>query len=488
MRHLIAFFVIMLLLSSLMAVPLRILYTNDTHGAVNPVTLKEKGKPTSIGGYLGLEKLLNEQRHNAKQSLYLDAGDQQTGSAFAALPYEGMIGGAVLHSFGLLGLQATVPGNHEFDQTQSNTLQYFQKAPYPYVCANLIWEKDNSYVTGVPYKIFQLDSLRVAVTGLTMTSLPAKVKMANLKGIRVLDYQEGLRKIIKEMDDQSDLIILLTHIGDVEDSLLAMQLDNRVDMIIGGHSHTFIDPPKQINNILVMQTGSYLRTLGSLDIDVKNDRIESWASELLPIPGVSESSTELGKFVSNIQSQLKQQSGKVIGYLETDWIPDKYKETELSRWQAEQLLEMSRYRGVDLAVINCGGLRKVMGKGEITLGDMQEMLPFGNTVTLFQATGANIKQMLQTNLESELSHEHDILQIAGLRINWKTLDGKKSIQTVKIHGKPIQDNAIYKIVSHDYITGQGTRYLGFEPIQVEDTGDLLLDTMIQAVIKVKHIK
>ncbi|MDD3236305.1 MAG: metallophosphoesterase, partial [Candidatus Cloacimonetes bacterium] len=112
MKRLLSITLLLLVAFVLNAIPLRILHTNDTHGSYQPQTMKSG---ELIGGYSALEYYLNAERKSAARSIYLDAGDQQTGSMFSSLTYEGLIGGAVIKTFNMLKLDASTFGNHEFD-------------------------------------------------------------------------------------------------------------------------------------------------------------------------------------------------------------------------------------------------------------------------------------------------------------------------------------------------------------------------------------
>ncbi|MBP9037872.1 MAG: bifunctional metallophosphatase/5'-nucleotidase, partial [Candidatus Cloacimonas sp.] len=131
------------------AVPITIFHTNDTHGAYLP----QNSKNGKIGGYTNLEYYLNAEREKASRSLYLDAGDQQTGSIFASQKYNNAIGGAVIKVFNSLNLDATTYGNHEFDYSLNNTIKLRKLANYPFISTNILDESKKPFGE-IPYKIF----------------------------------------------------------------------------------------------------------------------------------------------------------------------------------------------------------------------------------------------------------------------------------------------------------------------------------------------
>ena len=389
----------MLLIGTILeAVPLRILHTNDAHGAYLPQNYKTEQGTKQIGGFVALEQYLSIERKQAPRSIYLDAGDQQTGSIFASLNYGGAIGGAVVKAFNYLQLDATTYGNHEFDESMSNTMRLTELANYPFVSANL-QTAEGKPLGEKPYQIISLDSLKIGIIGLTLVELPQKVKRENIASLKILPYKQAVDMYLDEVDRQSDLIILLTHLGQDADSLLATTLDSRIDIIIGGHSHLAISEPWLVNGIYIASAGSHLQLLGSLDIEVDNDRVTSFTPRLIPLWNQENpTQTPLAEFISSISDSLDIEMDQVIGRIKTDWIPNKYQETTVSRWMAEALkAEYDELYKPDLAIINCGGIRKTIPAGDVTLRDMHELLPFNNYIVLFSCYGRDLLAMDELN-------------------------------------------------------------------------------------------
>lgn len=471
----------------LSAVPLRIFYTNDTHGTYLPRSYTIEGKKVQLGGYIELEHVLNTARSEVKRHIYLDAGDQQTGSAFAGLKHKDAIGGAVIDVFNFLSPDAACMGNHEFDINLENTKSLIRMANYPFITTNIINKSDSSYFH-LPYHIIEKDSLSIGILGLTLVELPEKVKAANVSTLDILPYKYAIDAWIEKLDKSSDLIILLTHNGFAADSLLATQLDNRIDMIIGGHTHTVLSTPVVVNGILILQSGAYLNYLGQIDIEVEQDKIVAYSNKLIPVQSrLRPASTPLSRLVDKLRSEIDHNLNKVIGSIPEDWIPDKYAETAVSRWQADALRKeyMETYKP-DIAMINCGGIRRSISQGKITLKDMNEMLPFNNTITLFSCKGSDLPAFYELNLQHTKDKPHDIVQSTPMGWqNFEETDSEGNVVFQKyfsIDGVKLDPAKTYRIVSHDYLAGQWDKYLGFEPFEVYDTGDLLLDAMVKQII------
>ncbi|GAB1467969.1 bifunctional UDP-sugar hydrolase/5'-nucleotidase [Candidatus Cloacimonadota bacterium] len=480
MKRLLSITLLLLVAFALNAIPLRILHTNDTHGSYQPQTMKSG---ELIGGYPAIEYYLNAERKSAARSIYLDAGDQQTGSMFSSLTYEGLIGGAVIKTFNMLKLDASTFGNHEFDQTFATTQGYFQKANYPFVSTTL-QTKDGKPFGGVPYKIITLDSLRVVIMGLSLVELSEKVRPSNIAALNILPYKQAIDQYIDEVDRQSDLIVLITHLGYEADSLLATTLDNRVDVIVGGHSHVGIDEPWQVNGIYITSTGSHTIYLGEMDIDVVNDRIASFNSRLIPLIVPKELPlTPLNQFVDGLAKSIDAEMGKPIATIPEDWKPDKFKATHLSEWVAGALFLQYQEFKPDVAIINNGGFRKSILAGDVTLRDMHELIPFNNYVLLFSCYGRDLLTMDAKNQQLAIDKPYDIVQTANSGWAIGSWGGDTILKKAYVVGsKPIDPNKLYRVVSHDYVSEQWDKYLGFQPLDVQETGDLVLDAVIEQLV------
>ena len=486
---------LLLLAWSIRAVPVRIFHTNDTHGAYEPRNYRGPDGNIALGGYLSLWEHLDSLRAQATRSVYLDAGDQQTGTAFAAMPYAGAVGGAVIEVFNRLGLDASTYGNHEFDQSPSNLKRLRSLARYSFVSSNLIDTASSKPFGNQPWHIIHRDSLDIGILGLTLVELPEKVKIENVSGIRILPYKEAIDRYLEDLDRQTDLIVILSHNGFEADSLLATQLDARVDLIIGGHSHSYIESPLQVNGIYILQTGSYLSHLGVADLEVENDRVTAFTSRLVPLSQIPLSKANpLKLLVSQMSRRIEAQLGQVIATIPEDWVPDKFSSTALSRWMANAL--KAQYQDIyqpDLAIVNNGGFRKVITAGPVTLRDMHEMLPFNNTVTVFSCYGRDIITWDARNAQIAIAKPYDICQSTAP--GWAATmhkDPNRPGETdwdgytdrfFDLGGQRLDPDKVYRVISHDYVAGQWDKYLGFKPFDVYDTGELFLDAMVREVMK-----
>lgn len=252
---------------------LTILHTNDVHSYVDPFPANHPKNP-NMGGVARRAALIESIRAENPNVLLLDSGD-----IFQGTPYFNYFGGEL--EFKLMSMMrydlATI-GNHDFDNGIEGLYAQLPNASFEFVSAN--YDFKNTVLDGrvKPYKIFNKSGIKIGVFGLGV-ELDGLVDKRNSKETVYLDpvsVAQEMSKILK-IDHQCDLVICLSHIGyqyknepnKICDVKLAT-LTKDIDLIIGGHTHTFLDKPTVLKNaddkeVIVNQAGCYGLNLGRID-------------------------------------------------------------------------------------------------------------------------------------------------------------------------------------------------------------------------------
>ena len=459
-----------------------ILHTNDMHSQYIPMTatwVDTTPRPL-IGGMVALDYYVRQERAKYPLSLLLDAGDILTGTPLTKIAVNGVKGGGFVQMMNLIGYNAMTVGNHEFDEGQENLQKIIQMAQFDVISANLFVH--DKLLTPQPYKIYKVGSLRVGVIGLILSDLYGVTAKKNLQGVRVEDPAATAQKYIDEIDPKTDLIVLLTHEGVEPDMELAEKIHN-ADIIVGGHSHTRLTKAKIVNRIIIVQTGSKTRNLGRLTVDVKADTVARFDYELIPtwVNKVKEPNPEMQQLVNDFKKKIDEEYGAVIGRLKTDWIKNNRKESNIGNYITDV---MRKVTDADFAVLNSGGIRKDLPAGPITKLNIIEILPFSNYLVTFTCTGKQLLQLIRENARASTKHSHGILQVSGIRYSFKINNGEAKIVSARINGKRIDPKKIYKGVSVDFVVhGQADKYFGFEPSNVQSTGLLISDVLMDYILK-----
>jgi 5'-nucleotidase len=248
-----------------------ILHTNDVHSHIEPFPVDDIDYP-NLGGVARRSTLIETVRKENPNTLLLDAGD-----IFQGTPYFNIYGGEIeFKLMSMLKYDAATIGNHDFDNGIDGLFAQLPNATFDFVSANYDFSKTvlNNHVK--PYKIFIKNDIKIGVFGLGI-ELEGLVDPKNYKETKYLNPVEIAKKVSKTLKEKEhcDLVICLSHLGyhyksdKIDDLKLAAQTKD-IDLIIGGHTHTFLPKPTITKNsvgenVLVNQVGCYGINLGRID-------------------------------------------------------------------------------------------------------------------------------------------------------------------------------------------------------------------------------
>jgi 5'-nucleotidase len=252
---------------------LTILHTNDVHSRLEPFPM-DGGKNQGLGGVAARAALIQKIRSEEEQVLLLDAGDIFQGTPFFNL-YKGE---PEMKAMAAMGYDAATMGNHDFDAGLENFATQLTHAGFPILLCNYDFTNTPMEFKHQPYKIFKKGRLKIGITGvgIEMTGLVPDSLFGNTKYNNPIEKaNETAAKLKKE--EACDMVICLSHLGykynnnKVSDIVLAKETEN-IDLILGGHTHTFLDAPETYQNkngsdVLVNQVGWAGIMLGRLDFD-----------------------------------------------------------------------------------------------------------------------------------------------------------------------------------------------------------------------------
>ena len=466
-----------------------ILHTNDIHGNFQPIIIKAKNpreQDRKLGGVLALDSYLSQIRKQTANILFLDAGDFMTGNPICDIKYKGAIGGPMIQFFNELKYDGVTLGNHEFDISLQNVRNLIKLADFPVFSANL-FTLDGELFADEPYHIFQKNGLSIGVIGVIVDDLPDYINAPQKDELILKPAASVIDSLARLIDPETDLIIALSHSGFGQDKIIAEKIGAEVDIIIGGHSHTRIKKAIQINGKLIVQAGSKWANLGRLDITVKNDKVSDFNYKLIPLwnDGIKPN-PDLVNIFDYYESEIDKEYGRVIGELITTWQRSSAIESNIGNFITDCIRD---YSNADFALINSGGIRSNLNAGPIKKLDIKNILPFSNSITKFQASGKDVLDLIQLNAEASAFNLHGILQVSGLKYEWKKA-GNDKIEIVKalISGQEIDKNKIYTGATVDFIISNAEKYLGFEPKQVNDLMMALSEVVMKKIEQKQVIK
>ena len=251
-------------------VKISILHTNDIHSHIDPFV---SGRNKGLGGLVQLSSLVNKIKSEEKNVLLLDSGD-----VFQGTPYFNKFGGELeFKLMSKIGYDCSTMGNHDFDNGLNGFEEQLIHTNFPFICTN--YDFKNTILEGKTknHAIFHKEGVRIGVIGLGI-ELKGLVDPRLYKNVKYLDPIETGNKMAKYLkrDQNCDIVICLSHLGfkykgdKVSDQVLAKETSN-IDVILGGHTHTFLKKPinlknKNGKNVLINQVGFGAIKLGKIDI------------------------------------------------------------------------------------------------------------------------------------------------------------------------------------------------------------------------------
>ncbi|MFI0426150.1 MAG: bifunctional metallophosphatase/5'-nucleotidase [Flavobacterium sp.] len=258
-----------------------ILHTNDVHSHIDPFPA-DHPKNANMGGATRRAALIESIRKEESNVLLLDAGD-----IFQGTPYFNYYGGELeFKLMSMMQYDLATMGNHDFDNGIDGFYAQLPHAKFEFVSAN--YDFKNTILNDIvkPYKIFEKDGIKIGIFGLgvELDGLVDKKLYKETVYNNPIEVAQDMSRILKH-DKKCDLVICLSHLGfsyknepyKVSDLELAKKTKD-IDLIIGGHTHTFLDKPvveKNSDNkdVVINQVGCYGINLGRIDFYLSNDKV-----------------------------------------------------------------------------------------------------------------------------------------------------------------------------------------------------------------------
>lgn len=252
-------------------IKITILHTNDMHSRIDPFP-SDDSKNGGAGGMAARAWLVSKIRSEEQNVLLLDAGD-----IFQGTPYFNYFGGEPeFKLMSKMGYDAATLGNHDFDNGLEGILKPLPHAVFPFICSNYDFSDTPLYGKTIPHKIFEKSGIRIGVFGLGI-DLKGLVPDHLTGNTRYENPVDAAKKEVKYLREEKNcqVVICLSHLGfkykelKMSDENLA-GLTSGIDLIIGGHTHTFLDQPVEFKNqdgkpVLVAQAGWGGIKLGRID-------------------------------------------------------------------------------------------------------------------------------------------------------------------------------------------------------------------------------
>ncbi|MFE6168544.1 bifunctional metallophosphatase/5'-nucleotidase [Viridibacillus arvi] len=501
------------------------MHTNDTHAHLDNIAKRT----TAI-------KNVRDKKPN---SLLLDAGDVFSGTLY----FNEFQGKADLEFMNLLRYDAMTFGNHEFDLGSSKEghqalSDFIKGANFPFISANVDFSKDNRFtglftdlISSKPEKgkiyngiIKEINGEKVGIFGLTTEetkdiSSPGSIVFEN--------YIKEAEKAVKAFEGQGvDKIIALTHIGyddnaNIDNDLTLAAAVEGIDVIVGGHSHTQLNKPVIINKdsnnkakdpTIIVQAYQYSDFLGTVDVEFDGKgKVTKANGELIELSKLKED-PEAANILKKYSDQIKEVSSKPIGARALSELTNprtsatgpsvRNSETALGNIITDGMLAKARAQtkntNIIMALQNGGGIRSGINAGEITVGEVITVLPFGNTLATMTLTGVELKQAFEISFKESPKENGGFLHVSGAKVEY---DSKKPAgqRVISIKYKDsannyteIKEEVSYTVATNAFTAKGGDGYdvfkKAYEEGRVTDLGLSDWENLAEQLVSLKEIK
>ncbi len=448
---------------------LTILHSNDLHGDF----LAENIDSGLVGGVSMLSGYVHKVKEEEENVIYAIAGDMFRGSIIDS-EYKGL---STIEIMNLLTPDVATIGNHEVDYGLEHLLFIEKCANFPIINANM-------YLTSNGTRLFTshltitIDRIKILFIGILTEDVLNATRQEKLIG-KLIDIRDAAAEVRKVTDAyrmiDTDLTVLLTHVGFEKDKELAAALapDGAVDIIIGGHSHTYLEEPCVVDGIPIVQAAVGTAQIGRFDIlfDELHNCIDSYTWKLIPITDETCPRDEaLENLVSSFKKETDAKYGRILTRLpRTCTHPYYNRETELGDLLAEGMREQL---GVDLALINSGSIRKETLGPIVTLQDLMEVYPYPTSMVGIRLSGEQLRRMVMYLLRDEAICD------GGAFYSFQFSKGffceydisTRSILQLTMNGAKVQDDDMYVVALEGYHYNLMETALGIPVEEVEKNG------------------
>ncbi|XP_007195972.2 5'-nucleotidase [Balaenoptera acutorostrata] len=510
---------------------LTILHTNDVHSRLEQ-TSEDSSKCVNasrcVGGVARLATKVRQIRRAEPHVLLLDAGDQYQGTIWFTV-YKGV---EVAHFMNALGYDAMALGNHEFDNGVEGLIDpLLKEAKFPILSANIKAKGPlASQISGLysPYKILPVGNEVVGIVGYTSKETPFLSNPG-----KNLVFEDEIAALQPEVDKLKTLnvnkIIALGHSGFETDKLIAQKVKG-VDVVVGGHSNTFLytgtPPSKEVpegqypfivtsddgRQVPVVQAYAFGKYLGYLKVefDEKGNVITSHGNPILLNSSILEDPSikaDINKWRIKLDNYSSQELGKTIVYLDGTTQSCRFRECNMGNLICDAVInnnlrhpdEMS-WNHVSMCILNGGGIRSPIDErnnGTITWETLAAVLPFGGTFDLVQLKGSTLKKAFEHSVYRYGQSTGEFLQVGGIHVVYD-LSRNPGDRVVRLEVlctqcrvpsyEPLRMDEVYKVILPSFLAngGDGFRMIKDEVLK-HDSGDQDINVVSGYISKMRVI-
>ncbi|UJF31358.1 bifunctional metallophosphatase/5'-nucleotidase [Paenibacillus hexagrammi] len=424
--------------------------------------------------------IVDDLRKKNPHSLLLDSGDMFHGTNEANIDEAK----GVVEAVNLMGYDAMALGNHDLDFGFERAQEIKSQLKFPMLSANTLRDGKPAFEG---YRIVQVGDKQIGLFGLTVPEALSNMNVDDPNGVQFEDPEVTARRVVKELQDKNvDAIVLLSHLGDDLDKELIKHVDG-INFILCGHHHWLYTDVGKINETYFAEPGSYTTHVGLADLYFRKGKVATVGWSLHQSKDRSKEAPAVVEVAEKYHQIALEKGKEVVGNstVQLNGIRSQVRSKETNL--ADLVTDAMRQEGeADIALLNGGGIRESVPKGEISLYNVGKPLPFVNSLIVVEMTGERVYEALERGLREwpNGASNGGFLQVSGIAysIDGSKPAGKRLVE-VTMDGKPLDKNKLYKVATNDYLVHGGDNYEEFKDAKLIRQGDLLRDVLASYIKK-----
>ncbi|HEX9857661.1 MAG TPA: 5'-nucleotidase C-terminal domain-containing protein [Paracoccaceae bacterium] len=461
---------------------LTILHTNDFHARFEPISAFDSGCSAEdnaagecFGGTARLLTAIADARTRSNNSILVDGGDQFQGTLFYTY-YKGKMAAEFMNK---LAYDAMTVGNHEFDDGPEVLRGFMDAVEFPVLMSNADVSQEPLLADKLAKStVIERGGEKLGLIGLT----PQDTDELASPGPNVI-FTDPVQAVQGEVDKLTaegvNKIIVLSHSGYGVDQKVAAETTG-VDVIVGGHTNTYLSNvaedaegpyPTMVGSTAIVSAYAYGKFLGELNVTFNDagEITQAVGEPLIMDKTVAEDAATVAR-IAELAVPLEEIRNKLVAEAaaEIDGSRDTCRAMEcpMGNLIAEAMLDRVKGQGVTIAIQNGGGVRASIDAGPVTMGEVLTVLPFQNTLSTFEATGAMVLEALENGVSQVEEGAGRFPQVAGLKYTFDPAQpaGSRVSDVLVMEGDawvPLDPAKTYGVVSNNYVRGGGDGYKVF---------------------------
>nr|WP_106263036.1 bifunctional metallophosphatase/5'-nucleotidase [Donghicola tyrosinivorans] len=477
---------------------LTILHTNDFHSRFEPISkydstcgAEDNAEGKCFGGSARLVTALEAARARSNNSVLFDGGDQFQGTLFYTY-YKGKLAAEMMNKMGYDGMTV---GNHEFDDGPEVLAGFMDAVTFPVLMSNADVSMEPALAGKLQKStVIERGGEKIGLIGLT----PQDTDELASPGKNVV-FTDPVQAVQGEVDKLTaegvNKIIVLSHSGYVVDQRVAAETTG-VDVIVGGHSNTLLGDmegaegpyPTVVNGTQILSAYAYGKFLGELNVtfDDEGNILEASGQPIIMDAAVTEDEATVAR-ITEAAAPLEEIRNKVVAEsaeaIDGDRNSCRAGECQMGNLVADAMLARVKGQGIQIAIQNGGGVRASIDAGEVTMGEVLTVLPFQNTLSTFQVSGATIVEALENGVSQIEEGAGRFPQVSGMSFKFDAAAEPGSrVSDVMVGDAPIDPAATYGVVSNNYVRNGGDGFKMFVDAEnAYDFGPDLADVVAEYI-------